>query len=74
MDINHPGPFMAHLSKVPNGQDVHEYDGSGEWVKIYSLGLGSTGDPDHPIRWLPWNEQELPARVSTKKPRLPFQI
>jgi hypothetical protein len=72
MDINHPGPFLGHLSKVPDGQDIHTYDGSGDWVKIFTLGLGKTGDPDTPYVFLAWNgpfyqkgeyEYRLPGRV-----------
>ncbi|KAI1817001.1 glycoside hydrolase [Poronia punctata] len=55
MDINHPGPFLAHLSKVPEGKDVTEYDGSGDWVKIYTLGIGKQDNPDQPYHYLAWN-------------------
>ncbi|KAI3547895.1 cellulose-growth-specific protein [Colletotrichum filicis] len=34
--IQHPGPMQAYLSKAPG--DVREYDGSGDWFKIYELG------------------------------------
>jgi hypothetical protein len=37
---------MAHLSKVPEGQDVHEYDGSGKWTKIYTMGATLVTDVD----------------------------
>jgi hypothetical protein len=30
----HPGPVVVHISRVPDGQDVRTYDGSGEWVKM----------------------------------------
>jgi hypothetical protein len=48
MTIAQPGPLFVHLSKVPRGQDVRSYDGSGEWIKIYTLGVerrkeGETG-------------------------------
>jgi hypothetical protein len=66
MDINHPGPFLAHLSKVPDGQDVRTYDGSGEWIKIYTLGLDYRDDSR--IHWLGWNDQQLPGRVITGLP------
>jgi hypothetical protein len=64
MDINHPGPFLAHLSKVPDEQDVRTYDGSGEWVKIYTLGLEPVVNPNAPINWLAYNNQQMPGRVS----------
>jgi hypothetical protein len=72
MNISHPGPFLAHLSKVPDGQDVHMYDGSGDWVKICTLGLEMTDNAEYPVHWLPDNEpsyyndtnsHKLPERV-----------
>lgn len=30
----HDGPVVVHISRVPDGEDVHTYDGSGEWVKM----------------------------------------
>ncbi|GAW19297.1 hypothetical protein ANO14919_087830 [Xylariales sp. No.14919] len=61
MDLNHKGPFTVHLSKVPNGQGIRSYDGSGDWVKIYSLGLDLRNDSQHPVHWIPWNDQGIPA-------------
>ncbi|KAI0176972.1 putative endoglucanase [Pestalotiopsis sp. NC0098] len=34
--IQHPGPMQVYLSKAPG--DVREYDGSGDWFKIWELG------------------------------------
>jgi len=50
-DFNHPGPAIVHLSKVPEGQDVTTYDGSGEWVKIHSSGMkiGKNGTYSWPL-------------------------
>lgn len=61
MDFNHPGPLLAHLSKVPAGGDIHTYDGSGEWVKIHSVGLEVNDDGS--LHWLAYNYQGLPSRV-----------
>jgi hypothetical protein len=55
---------MMHLSKVPMGKDVHTYDGSGEWVKIYTLGLEIRKELSYPVFWLPENGGQLPPRVS----------
>jgi hypothetical protein len=30
----HVGPVVVHVSKVPEGGDIHTYDGAGEWVKM----------------------------------------
>lgn len=42
--IENPGPMQIYLSKAPG--DVKDYDGSGDWFKIYELGpkgFGSGG-------------------------------
>jgi hypothetical protein len=65
MDINHPGPVMAHLSRVPDGMNVTEYDGAGDWVKIYTLGLEWMINQTEPIRWRAYNNGGLPERVSS---------
>ncbi|KAF2263084.1 hypothetical protein CC78DRAFT_605021 [Lojkania enalia] len=63
MDINHPGPFLVHLSKVPEGEDVRSYDGSGDWVKIHTLGMEyRENNTKTPVFWIPWNNQQEPAR------------
>lgn len=59
-DFIHSGPLVIHLSKVPDGQDIGTYDGSGEWVKIYTLGLYDTGTRFN----FPIGQDEYPPRVS----------
>ncbi|KAJ5661174.1 Glycoside hydrolase family 61 [Penicillium longicatenatum] len=39
--IQHPGPMQVYLSKAPG--DVKDYDGSGDWFKVYELGPTSFG-------------------------------
>jgi len=44
--VEHPGPLSVMLSKVPDGMDITDYDGSGKWFKIYELaakGFNSSG-------------------------------
>lgn len=60
-DFNHPGPLLIHLSRVPDGQDIRSYDGSGEWVKIQSRGL-----LDATVRPLNWElYTDVPPHVRT---------
>ena len=46
--------MILHLSRVPAGQDVRTYDGSGEWLKVRTYGLelfnGTWGNSN----WLPY--------------------
>lgn len=71
VDINHDGPLYVHLSKVPDGQDVRTYDGSGDWVKVYTLGLEWRKVPwrrDERLWWIPANGGKAPS------PRFKFRI
>lgn len=61
VDMPHPGPVLAHLGKVPDGVDVREYDGSGEWTKIYTLGFEYRKDQRDPIHWLAYNNNTVPV-------------
>lgn len=63
-DFSHPGPMIVHLSKVPDGEDIHKYDGSGEWVKIHRMGLEDTYEPLH---WMLY-QKALPPRIIVKIP------
>jgi hypothetical protein len=64
MYFAHPGPVLAHLSQVPDELNVRDYDGSGEWVKIYTLGYEFfDNDPDR-IIFLAHNYTGAPGRVS----------
>ncbi|ORY14706.1 glycosyl hydrolase family 61-domain-containing protein [Clohesyomyces aquaticus] len=70
VDINHEGPFIVHLSKVPTDQDVSTYDGSGEWVKIHTLGLRKNNTaPIVPVDWLPYNFQNQPPHFTFSIPK-----
>jgi hypothetical protein len=73
--VYHNGPIIAHLSKVPEGQDVHEYDGSGKWTKIYTMGATLVTDVDRedipsPYFWKGSVDQDF--QVSS--PPFKFQI
>ncbi|KAF9885835.1 hypothetical protein FE257_012307 [Aspergillus nanangensis] len=45
--IGHPGPMQVYMSKAPG--DVRDYDGSGDWFKIWELGPTSFGSDG--IQW-----------------------
>lgn len=40
--IQHPGPLNVYMSKATG--DASEYDGSGDWFKIYEMGANKAGD------------------------------
>ncbi|KAJ3571876.1 hypothetical protein NPX13_g5230 [Xylaria arbuscula] len=63
MEFAHPGPVVAHLSQVPDGLDVHEYDGSGEWVKIYTLGYEFHNNDPTRMVFKAHNWTGIPGRI-----------
>jgi hypothetical protein len=36
--IQHPGPGHVFLAKAPNGVDVAQWDGAGDWFKVAAAG------------------------------------
>ena len=36
--LTHPGPILAYMSRAPEGMDLREYEGEGEWWKVAELG------------------------------------
>jgi hypothetical protein len=73
MRIVHSGPVSTYLSAVPEGKQIGQYDGSGEWVKIHTTGVEIRKDMTKPY-WLPNNNTDtdyatgtsgLPTRVSS---------
>jgi hypothetical protein len=58
----HDGSFAAYLSKAPG--DVQQYDGNGEWFKIWELGLDLSVPEDQPPVWLGWFHQHVCQIIS----------
>lgn len=71
----HPGPVVAHISKVPDGQSAQTYDGTGEWTKIYTLGLEFRKNNGKPVHWLPRGSPDeyiigtIPGRIIFNLPK-----
>lgn len=47
--ISHPGPLSVWMSKAPDGTAANEYDGSGDWFKVYELTYYEINDAG--IQW-----------------------
>ncbi|KAF2089153.1 lytic polysaccharide monooxygenase, partial [Saccharata proteae CBS 121410] len=50
--IGHPGPLQVYMSKAPG--EASEYDGSGDWFKVYEMGVSSITDEG-----LQWASSEI---------------
>ena len=49
-----------HLSHVPDGTDITAYDGSGPWIKFYTLGYVVDRTRPDPIVWLALEGKDFP--------------
>ncbi|KAJ4355465.1 uncharacterized protein N0V89_003481 [Didymosphaeria variabile] len=66
--FGHPGPQQVYISKAP--ADVKDYDGSGDWSKIYTLSdcrAKDCGTGDGVVKWATYRAQtfnfKLPAEL-----------
>ncbi|CAI6341169.1 unnamed protein product [Periconia digitata] len=67
--FGHPGPQQVYLSKAPG--DVKEYDGSGDWAKIYTLSYtlnGTGGGSDGILKWATHRAQTFEFKLPSETP------
>lgn len=65
--IEHPGPGFVYMSKAPEGTNVAQYDGSGEWFKAWETGLcGTRANVDG--SWCSYNKDKLEFTIPEKIP------
>ncbi|EAQ85642.1 hypothetical protein CHGG_06895 [Chaetomium globosum CBS 148.51] len=63
--IEHPGPGFVYMSLAPNG--VANYDGSGDWFKVYETGL-CRGNAASDGNWCSYNKDRLEFVIPPKTP------
>ena len=49
--LGHPGPLFAYMSKSTTA-DVTEYEGDGDWFKIYEMGVKTYANYSVAMTWL----------------------
>ncbi|KAF1972903.1 hypothetical protein BU23DRAFT_466377, partial [Bimuria novae-zelandiae CBS 107.79] len=55
--IEHPSPGFVYVSKAL-GSGVKDYDGSGDWVKVYGAALCGS-NPGQDAQWCSWQKGRL---------------
>lgn len=63
--FQHPGPGMVYMSKAPGS--VKEYDGSGDWFKIFQEGVCGNGDFTKDA-WCTWDRNWIAAKIPKDTP------
>ena len=64
--FQHPGPALVYMSKAPTGS-VKEYDGSGDWFKIFDEGVCGNGDFTT-TAWCTYNRDWVAAKIPKDTP------
>ena len=63
--IEHPGPGFVYMSKAP--ASVNEYDGSGDWFKVYEIGLCGT-NPGSDGQWCSYGKNNIEFTIPKDVP------
>jgi len=63
--IEHPGPGFVYMSKAP--ALAKDYDGSGDWFKVYEIGLCGT-NPGSDGQWCSYNKDRIEFTIPEKIP------
>ncbi|KAF1955814.1 hypothetical protein CC80DRAFT_548884 [Byssothecium circinans] len=64
--IEHPGPGFVYISKAPGA--VKDYDGSGDWTKVYETGLCNPATPGSDGSWCSWQKDRLEWTIQKNVP------
>jgi hypothetical protein len=64
--IEHPGPGFVYMSKAPES-GVKDYDGSGEWFKVWETGLCGN-NPGSDGNWCSYQKDKLEFTIPEKVP------
>lgn len=63
--FQHPGPGLVYMSKAPGS--VKQYDGSGDWFKIYEEGVCDGGDFTS-TAWCDYDRDWIAAKIPKDTP------
>jgi hypothetical protein len=55
--ILHPGPMTIHMSRAPG--DVRQYQGDGDWFKVYQDIICGPQNPLRDTDWCSWDKAEV---------------
>ncbi|KAG2415903.1 hypothetical protein HFD88_007095 [Aspergillus terreus] len=64
--IQHPGPAQVYMSKAPG--DVKDYDGSGDWFKIYQDTVCTPGVELTEGGWCSWDKDRISFKIPASTP------
>ena len=70
--MKHPGPAMVYMSKAPSS--VKEYEGDGEWFKIFESGVCDPSKDFLGTAWCTWDNDRIEFTVPAEVPEGEYLI
>ncbi|KAH7325683.1 glycoside hydrolase [Stachybotrys elegans] len=64
--ILHPGPMTIHMSRAPG--NVQQYQGEGEWFKVYEDIICGPMNPLRDTDWCSWDQASVSFQVPASTP------
>ncbi|KAI9154827.1 Polysaccharide monooxygenase Cel61a 4 [Paramyrothecium foliicola] len=65
--MQHPGPGLVYMSRAP-GDNVKNYDGSGDWFKIFQEGVCRSSGDFTTNAWCTWDRNWIAATIPKDTP------
>lgn len=65
--MQHPGPGLVYMSRAP-GDNAANYDGSGDWFKIFQEGVCSSSKDFTTDAWCTWGRNWIEATIPKNTP------
>jgi hypothetical protein len=66
--MQHPGPGLVYMSRVPEGGAANQYEGDGDWFKIHEEGICDTGKDIKTDAWCTWDKDRIEFTVPAGLP------
>ncbi|KAJ0423593.1 glycosyl hydrolase family 61-domain-containing protein [Aspergillus carlsbadensis] len=66
--MQHPGPGLVYMSRVPEGSAASEYEGDGDWFKVHEEGICDTGKDITTDAWCTWDKDRIEFTVPAGLP------
>ncbi|KAJ0378227.1 hypothetical protein COL922a_014076 [Colletotrichum nupharicola] len=66
--MQHPGPGLVYMSRVPEGGAANQYEGDGDWFKLHEEGICDTGKDIKTDAWCTWDKDRIEFTVPAGLP------
>ncbi|KAF2740464.1 hypothetical protein EJ04DRAFT_600752 [Polyplosphaeria fusca] len=66
--MQHPGPELVYMSRVPSGKTAATYQGDGDWFKVFEQGVCRQGADFTRNAWCTWDRNKIEFTIPKDLP------